>query len=431
MTAILQRNRRGDRIPKTGDKFVDDANDDMTDVDDDNDNDPTLPDDVKEGMMPALKMLLEESKKGRWYSLTRALGQWVDHGRVTGLEGEVSQELVRYAPNHTRGFRVPWRHPVPNREQRALTSTSGPGAITAQMQAPVDVLRSKMVCKKLGANIVNLTGAGPSGYVSIPVRTAGSTVSWVAENTAPSSSTNATTGQAQLRPNTVMAFSDITRRMLTLGQEGFGNYSMDELFRAVSVAVDTAAVSGAGGSSQPTGLLTNVGLPTVTPAAGLGGAIAYADLVQVENVVGMNNGDAPGDCKLGWVTSPQGRKALRKCDLGGATVTGRYAWKAHTHVVDNERVIVEEMLGWPALSTCAVPANLNASNYTQLGFGNWNDVIINLWGGFDLDVVPDALVDPFLQSTTGVVRIAVFMDCDVALLRGGSFCTCSGFAAAY
>ena len=168
----------------------------------------------------------------------------------------------------------------------------------------------------------------------------------------------------------------------------------------------------------------------MTPAAGLGGAIAYADLVEVEATVGQNNGDAPADCKLGWVTSPAGRKVLRTCDLGGATVTGRYAWKAHSHVVDNAIVTREEMLGWPALSTCSVPGNLNSSDYTTLALGNWNDVIINLWDGFDFNAMPATVVNPFLQSVNGAVRVSCFVDADVLLVRPGSFCLCAGWAAA-
>ncbi len=433
MSALQTRTRRRDTIPKGGDRLVDDEIEDAFGGDGPSDPDPTQPDNSKFGQLPGLKALYDAAKKGYFYSFGRAIhGAFKagPNGTLPGLEGEVSQEMLLRAPNQRRGYRVPWVYPRRPGERRALTLSAGAGSVTPQLQSPVDVLRSKMVCQRLGANVTNFTGEGPQGFIQIPFRSAGSTASWVAENAAPSSSSNATTQGWVMKPNTVTAYSDITRRMLTLGQEGFEAYSLAEVMRSIAVEVDRATLNGSGQNSQPLGILQDF-LPSVTPAAGLGGSIAIADLYEIEATLGQNNGDAPADSRLGWVTSPAGRKALRKVDLGGATDTGHPAWWPKTYIVDNKPVIIEELIGWPALSTCSVPANLNASNYTTLALGNWNDVIINLWDGFDFNAMPATVVNPFLQSVSGVVRVSCFVDADVLLVRPGSFCLCAGWAAPY
>jgi hypothetical protein len=94
------------------------------------------------------------------------------------------------------------------------------------------------------------------------------------------------------------------------------------------------------------------------------------------------------------------------------------AWR-----VENGR---ETLLGWPSASTTNCPANLtqgSGANLTTLAFGNWRDLIVNLFSH------PDVLVNPYRQSVDGNVRVSVFQDADVLLMRGGSFCLMPGIIA--
>jgi hypothetical protein len=48
-------------------------------------------------------------------------------------------------------------------------------------------------------------------------------------------------------------------------------------------------------------------------------------------------------------------------------------------------------------------------------FGNWSDLIIGQWGGYDI------LVDPYTQAALGTVRLVVNCYFDAAAARAASF----------
>jgi HK97 family phage major capsid protein len=400
----------------TGNKTVDDAVDEAF------------------GGKTVLGYLLEEAKKGNFFSVGRAVSSAYKNkkspGQPTGLEGEVSQELAYHAQQRgtapATAFRVPWRYPT---EQRSLTTQTGAGSITSQIQSPTDVLRSKMVCSRLGAQLLNLPGSGPQGKVRIPVRTGGSTALWLVEGGAAAAS-NSVTVATDLSPYTVSATALITRMMVTdLGQPGFVDFTLEEMMTSCAVALDTAVIGGSG-FNQPFGLASNAGITAVKPVGdtGTGGTIAYSVLEQMESLVGQQNGDSAAFCRPGWVTSPLGRSQLRNTDVSGtAGSTGRYGWQAKQHVIDGAVLTLESVLGWQAFSTNAMPSGLSqgggTANLTGLLFGNWADVLINCWDSFAIRV------NPFTQSSQGVVTASVFLDCASLLRRAASFTSCSGWAA--
>ena len=364
------------------------------------------------------------------YSLARAVVRALENdGEPDGLELEVSQELSRRTGRTARGFLVPWDAPAT--ERRNLSTVAGPGSITGIIPQGmlIDSLRPKLACARLGAQVLNLISGDGTGLVQLPVKQLVSTISWVSEGSPPASQSNFTVASQLLTPHTATAFTDVNRRMISLGQPGFEQFVIDDIMTGIAVAVDAAALNGTGTNNQPLGLCQILtGQPSVGAAndSGNGGKPAYVDLVAMERAIGQANGDSPCDCKLGFVTSPAGRSALRRCDLGGSTVTGRYAWKSHPcyNPVTGQLEFIETCVGYPAVATTNVPSNLTEGSGTGLTsgiMGNFNDMIINLFSGFD------CLVNPYLQSTNGVVRVSGFQDVDVCLRRFGSFATCTGW----
>ena len=78
----------------------------------------------------------------------------------------------------------------------------------------------------------------------------------------------------------------------------------------------------------------------------------------------------------------------------------------------------ERVVGKPAYATTNVPSNLakgSGTNLSPLLFGNWRDCVVNLFTPVDL------LVDPYRQSTDGVIQVSAFQDVDVAFLHLLSF----------
>lgn len=362
------------------------------------------------------------------YSLLRAIrSQLGDGTSFNGIEREVHEELAGRRSSKPRGILVPWNAPLP--ERRALDTTAGAGSIqtTHPRGMLIDGLRPKLSVARLGGQIANITEGDAKGDIQIPVKSAVTPVSWVGEGVAPSQS-NMTVGSVSLTPKTCTAVTDLTRRMISEGDPGFEQFVIDDILASIAVAVDGAALNGPGSSNQPLGLLQTSGLPAITIAnAGAnGGAITYADLVALETALGTNLGDSPTDARVGFLTSVGGRGVLRQLDLGGATPSGRFAWAAKPTMIDGAIRTVESVLGYPAVATTLVPENItlgSADNITVACLGNFTDLLVNLFSGFDM------IVDPYKQSTGGIVRISGFQDIDCVVRRAGSFVLAAGWLA--
>ena len=155
------------------------------------------------------------------------------------------------------------------------------------------------------------------------------------------------------------------------------------------------------------------------------------DLVQMVKQHAEVNADSLPNPRFAWFTSASGRGTLMSLDeattstvgspVGTGTVTarntGRYVWKSHEHCLpDGQFVTRETLLGRPAFSTTNIPANINPNgNETGIVYGDAQDFACNIWPSFSL------LVNPFMWSTNGVIRVSIFVDCDWQLLHFGSF----------
>ena len=76
------------------------------------------------------------------------------------------------------------------------------------------------------------------------------------------------------------------------------------------------------------------------------------------------------------------------------------------------------LLGYNVASSTLVPSDLTKGTGTALSaviFGNFNDLMIGMFGGLDV------LVDPYTGSATGATRIAMYQDVDVAVRNAQSF----------
>jgi HK97 family phage major capsid protein len=316
-----------------------------------------------------------------------------------GLVREVSDEIAHRSGRYARGVFVPLDLILP--ERRALTATTGAGAIRSVFEelAYIDVLRAKMVAGLAGARITTLSL--DTGKVVLPRRSTTTQVSWVGDGVAPGAQSNVGVDQVLFNEHTVEAYTDVTAKMLASSFADLTAWVLDDVARAIGVEVDRVALSGAGdggaGTGESLGLLNNTAVP-VTALGTNGGAPTRNALIGIEKTVGNNLGDASQDVSLAWVTTPNGRSTLRQLD-GATGNAGRWVW------ADDNTV-----LGSPAYATANVPSTLTKGTGTSLSgllYGNWRDLIVNMFTAVDL------LVNPYQWSTTGFVRLQAFLDVDV------------------
>ncbi|MDG3006618.1 phage major capsid protein [Paludisphaera mucosa] len=353
----------------------------------------------------------ESNTHGRHgYSLLRAINAVSNPYRKEppgspppGLEGETHKELEKRHPGvNFKGFLIPT---FPG-ESRALTTSSGSGAIGTHVPdlAILDVLRARSVLGSLGAQVLKLP-PDAKGNTWLPRRATAASVGWIAEGgAAPVASP--TTDAVQFTPKTVSSTVSVTRKLLKSAWEAEHELRIiADMVASFAVEVDRMGIVGTGGGNTPTGLLYTAGI-NVVPLGANGAAPNRAALVELERLVGIANGDAAVDVALGWFASPNARAKLRLTD-GSAAGSGAWLWS------DDDRI-----LGKPAVASNNAPSTLtkgSGTNLSAIGYGNFRDVVVNLFGPVDV------VIDPHKQVTDGVVKVSAFLDVDVQLLHAPSF----------
>jgi HK97 family phage major capsid protein len=344
------------------------------------------------------------------YSLSRAIRSAIANKsspfKPAGLEGEVSAEIAMRTGRSPQGFFMPLDVPL---EQRIDTTVTGAGAAATRWPPLmfIDVLRAKLVVSALGGQITTLSSE--RGAVQLPVQSAATPVTWVAEGSAAGGFTGLTIGSVVFTPHTLLANTGISRFLEELAAPGFDAWLYSELAADIAVGIDLAAIAGTGAANQPTGLISSSQSTVYTLAAdaGNGGAPAYVDLVGMESAAAIANVDSRADARMGWLTSPAGRSKLRRVDSSSANAA-QWCWAKDWNTV----------LGTVAMATTNCPANLTkgtGTNLSALIYGDWTNLVVNLFSAVDI------LINPYTISTTGYYQIYAYQECDVQILRSPAF----------
>jgi HK97 family phage major capsid protein len=358
------------------------------------------------------------------YSLVRAIRAQVGHqlgqrGALdeAGFEMELSQEVARRTGRQPRGFFVPFDVQVRGRatggqqqrgqERRDLsvgTPTAGGNLVATELLAAsfIELLRNRMVVRQAGATMLT----GLMGDIAIPRQTGGATAYWVGEGTAPTESQQ-TVDQVALAPETVGAFTDYTRKLLLQSSIDVEQFVRMDLSSIIAIAVDYAALHGDSNSdpNQPDGIENTSGIGSVVGGDPDGGAPVWADIVNLETEVAVDNADVG---RLAYITNARVRGKLKQTEK--ASNTALFVWTEAPATPLN---------GYNAWVTNQVRSNIekggSGATLSAIFFGNWADLILAFWSGLDI------LVDPFTHSTTGTVRVVALQDADIAVRHAQSF----------
>jgi HK97 family phage major capsid protein/HK97 family phage prohead protease len=270
----------------------------------------------------------------------------------------------------------------------AGTSGNGAAAIATNLLAGsfIDILRKRAWVMKRAR-----TMAGLVGNVDIPKQTATTQAYWVGEGGAPTAGTPGL-DQITFTPKTVGAYTDITRRLMMQATPDAESIVRDDILKVMALEIDRVAIYGTGTEYQPKGLKNYTGVHAVSLATP--GAPAYTEYVQMETLIALDNADVDN-------MSYAFNAAIR----GKAKTTLQFP-----NVNGSQRI-------WEPGNTIN-GYETNVSNQIASGdvfFGNWNDLVVAMWGGLELRV------DPYALSTSGGLRLIALQDLDVNLRRVESF----------
>lgn len=340
---------------------------------------------------------MTENEK-REFSLLRALnasatGKW----DKAGLEREVSGALEKQYGRSATGFFVPTD--LMARAYSKGVAANGGNVIANEFRDDlfIELLRNRLAIAQLGATVLD----GLVGDITIPKQLTGNTVTWVDEN-GQANDSNATFGQISMRPKTVTANTELSRKFLLQSSFSAEQFARNELITAMMLGIDLAAISGTGSNSQPTGILNTLGIGSVEIGTN-GGELTWDKIVALETAIAAVNADV-GD--LAYLTNARVRGSL-KTKLKSANVAG-YIWQDGATPLNGYRCAVSNQ----------VPSNLTKGSNNKcspLIFGNWKDLIIAHWG------VLDVVADPYSKSKQGALVITVLQDVDINVRHAESF----------
>ena len=252
---------------------------------------------------------------------------------------------------------------------------------TVMFGSMIELLQNKAVMLQLCSKLTDLVG-----NIAIPKVDGGPSAGWVGEDgTVPT--TDADFSQLTSTPKTLAALTQLTRTMLIQPSISMEAWVRSHITLKMGLALDLASIAGTGADGQPTGILNTVGVPVTDFAAALP---TFTELVAMETAVANANADVG---QMRYIATPGFR--------GHAKTTPKFANVAGTIWEPGNQVN-----GYGCEITNQVPAG-------NVIFGNFADLLVNLWVG--MEILTDRDV------TTGGLKVSIFQDADIKVLRTASF----------
>ena len=254
-------------------------------------------------------------------------------------------------------------------------------------------LNNKLTVQNLGATV--LTGL----VGKVPVASSAAVIAqWAAEGKDVEVK-KINWAKNMLSPKRNVTRTAVTKDLLRQTSLDVESYLIRLMQNAHNELVEAGVIAGA--VDGPTGILKTTGVKVIEAD----GAITWKDIVALETAVNENNA---GKGKLGYLTN--------------AKVWG--AMKTTPKVAGGERFIMEEAAGnrvngYPADWTNIVPS----ADGSVMIFGNWEDLFVGEWGGFDI------VIDPYTQAGSAQIIITINAWNDAIVAEPKSFAVLKGITA--
>lgn len=336
--------------------------------------------------------------------------------RFDGLEAEVHQDLTRkYGPSPHGGVLVPYDLRSDDERWEAMdkrtldSKTPGKGPETVfDISGPfIELLRNRSVVIQMGADVMS----GLTGPVGFPKQTSAGTFQWIGENPgADVADSDMGLGLVQLLGKTGMSSQSYTRQLLAQAALNIELRIRNDLSKINSLGIDRAAIHGLGVAGQPTGIYPTPGINTKA----MGGVPDYTKIVDQAAQVADDNADIGA---LGWITTPLMAGKLKTVPEHATGTMADWIWKGTFR--DGT------MVGYPARSTGQVSKLMTGLVDTGgaehgIVFGNWNDLVLGLFGAFEI------VVDPYSKKKRAIIELTSYQLVDVAVLHAESFSVSTG-----
>jgi HK97 family phage major capsid protein len=309
----------------------------------------------------------------------------MDGRALSGAAAEYTVETERRTGRKAQGAFVP----MAALEQRVTTAASAGELVPTDHRADqyIDPFRNALLARRLGVRVLS----GLSGNLSIPKHGTGTTVGWVADNAALTPS-DMTFDSVTLAPKHAGGLCEMSRQLIQQSSPDIEQLVRGDLAAMLAQAIDSALIKG-GGSNEPVGVLSTVGIQTAS-LAGLSWPLVLFMLEKLDLV----NASA---ANIVASTKVKSRLALT---LKSDGVAG--------YLLEGGRVA-----DLPAYFTNQVPEKTGTPNTGRLIAGDWSQVMLGIWSEVDI------LVNPFAETaySKGNVLVRAMSTVDIALRHPEAF----------
>lgn len=341
----------------------------------------------------------DKKRIAKRYSLIRAINLTSKGKNLDGLEAEMHQEAMSEA--RSIGLETSGNLQVPGmvaRDMTAGTDTQGGHTIAEDLQGPIPILDPQLMVESMGTTMLR----GLTSNVKFSRGDGDAASEWEGENDANAES-SPTFDAITMTPHRLGTFADVSKQVLLQSSIDMEAYVRRRLNRSVARKLDATAINGSGSGDIPRGILNITGIGDV--AGGTNGANPdWADIIDLETAIAVDNADMG---RLGYLTTPGVRGYLKKTLLDAGS--GQMIWPVNA----------TELNGYNVGVTTQVPSTLtkgtaNGTAHAIL-FGNWEDLMIGQWGGYDF------VVDPYTRSKEALVTMVINSWWDIAVRHPESF----------
>lgn len=313
----------------------------------------------------------EEQKEKRRFSLLKFFKESMEKN-LTGLEAkaaeEGAQEFTRLG--FTRNGNV-----IPSFLIRDILGQSAKedGDVLGEVRPTIFMpqLTNRLTVQNLGATVLT----GLVGKVPVASSTA-VTAKWAAEGTdVPVEKID--WSKLMLSPKRNVTRTAVTKDLLRQTSFDVEAYLIRLMQNAHNELVEQGVINGA--VEGPLGLLKTEGVTKIA----VDGPITWPDVVAAETAVNVNNANKGS---LAYLTNAK---------VWGSLKTTPKAEGGERYIIDDPAARM--LNGYPIDWTNIIPSE----GGSVMVFGNWEDLFIGEWGGFDI------VIDPFTQSGSAQIIITI------------------------
>lgn len=337
------------------------------------------------------------------YSIGKAIQEYSDTGKLTGVEGEYAAER---RTDRSKGFAAPVSLFLGGERRYVGTQqpAAGPGGVlvSTDLGPLTDRPRPNLAVQKLGAT----TLSGLTGNLDMPRLKSSGTAYWVAEH-APTTGSDPTFDKFSMGPKTVTGRYEMTRRMMIQAPQ------IEQILRfdlgwIIAAALDAAAVMGPGINDMPRGIQSTPGVRKVPGAYATPGSPTVSELDNLFATMASLVEDADLGGATGFLAHPLVKATLNRYRTSTGDLIGLDGF----------------LKGEPAAWSTQIPASLGVgTNLAKIFYGNWPDLIIGYWSSVDI------MLNPYAKEMAdrGGAYLYAFLDADIAVRHPESFCFTDDF----